>query len=220
MVNSRAYDSTFVPLMRDVQNLLNAHPSTGGTPGRPPGDTGPLLRSAIVLLHTAWENYVEQVALESFDFLLVEIGDDHQRLSGDLRKSLGSRKNPWSLAGNGWQTEARKDISAQIAQLNTPNCANVESLIFAAIGLADSLAGLTWQRHQDSQKNRDDLDEFVQVIRGEIVHKGTTPTPLHKGGVKSWISFIRNVAERLDDKISAHLLAELGSSPWQVADPG
>jgi hypothetical protein len=67
-------------LIQDVQNLITLHPSTEGTRGRPAGDTGPLLRSALVLLHTAWENYVERVAVEGLNFLLGQIGSDHTKL--------------------------------------------------------------------------------------------------------------------------------------------
>jgi len=72
--NSQAFSQTYDSLIQDVQNLITLHPSTEGTRGRPAGDTGPLLRSAVVLLHTAWENYVERVAVEGLDFLLGQIG--------------------------------------------------------------------------------------------------------------------------------------------------
>src|ERR1700722_17533216 len=61
--NSQAYSQTYDSLIQDVQNLMTLHPSTAGTRGRPPGDTGPLLRSMLALLHTGWENYVERVAI-------------------------------------------------------------------------------------------------------------------------------------------------------------
>jgi hypothetical protein len=45
------------------------------------------------------------------------------------------------------------------------------------------------------------VDEFVRDIRGEIVHRGTTPGPLHKGGVESWINVFDGLVSRLDNKI-------------------
>jgi hypothetical protein len=81
-------------LIQDVQNLMTLHPSTAGTRGRPVGDTGPLLRSALALLHTAWENYVERVAIEGPDFLLGQIGSDHTKLhrasTGMLGRAAGN----------------------------------------------------------------------------------------------------------------------------------
>lgn len=214
MANSQAYNATFMSLLRDVRSLLDAHPSTGRTLGRPPGDTGPLLRSAIVLLHTAWENYVEQVALESFAFLLAQIGDDHSRLPSGLRDSLGRRKNPWILAGDAWMAEARKEMELKAGYLNTPNCSNVEEMLLMAVDLQAALHELKWQYRPNSDENREELDEFVQTIRGEIVHKGTTPSPLNKSGVQFWIRFIENIAKCLDAKLCDHLETKFGTAPW------
>jgi hypothetical protein len=60
-----------------------------------------------VLLHTAWENYVERVAIEGLEFLLGQIGSDHPKLHHALEQKLAALKNPWALAGMGWQAEAR-----------------------------------------------------------------------------------------------------------------
>src|ERR1700683_1711879 len=100
VANSQA-SQTYDSLIQDVQNLITLHPSTEGTRGRPAGDTGPLLRSAVVLLHTAWENYVERVAIEGLEFLLGQIGSDHPKLHHALEQKLAALKNPWALAGMG-----------------------------------------------------------------------------------------------------------------------
>lgn len=94
MGNSSLRTETFIPLLHGAQNLVTLHPSQQGAPGRPPGDTGPLLRSTVVLVHTAWENYVEQIALEGLDFLLTQIGSDHRKLSATMLTKLGNLKNP------------------------------------------------------------------------------------------------------------------------------
>lgn len=199
--------------MADVQNLMTLHPSEQGTRGRPAGDTGPLLRSTIVLLHTAWENYVEQVALEGLMFLLAEIGDDHTKLHKTMRQKLGELKNPWALAGVGWQSEARAVVEREAGKLNTPNVGNAEELLDLAFGLQGAVNLVSWQG-VSSTKVVDNVNEFVHDIRGEIVHKGVTPGPLGKGGVASWIAFFQGLVPRLDEKIRAHLAATVGKSPW------
>jgi hypothetical protein len=211
--NSQAYSQTYGSLTQDVQNLITLHPSTEGTPGRPAGDTGPLLRSAVVLLHTAWENYVERVAVEGLDFLLGQIGSDHTKLHPALEQKLAALKNPWALAGTGWQAEARNAVGREVGRLNTPNVENTEKLLDLAIGLPDALHGISWPKMAKA-KVLANVDEFVHDIRGEIVHKGTTPGPLHKGGVKSWINFFDGLVSRLDQKIGTHLETETGSAPW------
>lgn len=199
--------------MADVENLVTLHPSQQGTPGRPAGDTGPLLRSAVVLLHTAWENYVEQLAIEGLDLLLNEIAGDHNRLPASMKTNLGNLKNPWSLAGSLWQAEARAAVEREAGRLNTPNVANTESLFELAIGLPNGLHDISWQK-MSRAKVLANVDEFVHDIRGEIVHKGTTPSPLHKGGVENWIKFFDGLVSKLDPKIGTHLEAITGTAPW------
>jgi RiboL-PSP-HEPN len=206
---SQIYDS----LIQDVQNLITLHPSTEGTRGRPAGDTGPLLRSAVVLLHTAWENYVERVAVEGLEFLLGQIGSDHTKLHHALEQKLAALKNPWALAGMGWQAEARNAVGQQVGRLNTPNVVNTEELLDLAIGLPDALHDVSWPKMGET-KVLANVDEFVHDIRGEIVHRGTAPGPLHKGGVNSWINFFDGLVTRLDKKIGTHLETKTGTAPW------
>lgn len=92
MGHSTAYSETYSNLLQDVQSVATLQTAREG--GRPPGDTGPLRRS-IVVLHTAWENYVEEVAVEGSDFYFASIGSDHSLLPHPLRSKLGSLKNPW-----------------------------------------------------------------------------------------------------------------------------
>jgi hypothetical protein len=213
MGQSTAYTTTYTQLLKDVNNLLTLHPSSQGTAGRPAGDLGPLLRSTLVLLHTAWENYVEQVATEGLEFLLSQIGDDHTRLHHTLRSKLGSNRDPWSLAGTAWKSEARSTVAKTVGKLNTPNVENTENLLDLALGLADGLQGISWQ-NKTSAKIVEEVDEFVHDIRGEIVHKGTTPLPLNKAGVTEWGGFFDKLVVRLDDKVGAHLGGLSGTAPW------
>ncbi|MBF4575180.1 HEPN domain-containing protein [Frondihabitans sp. VKM Ac-2883] len=66
MGDSRAYSTTLASLMEDVRRLLAFYPNANDSSETTDNEAGPLLRSAVVLLHTAWENYVEQLAVEGF----------------------------------------------------------------------------------------------------------------------------------------------------------
>lgn len=213
IVPSLAYSVTYHSLQQDVQNLVTLHPSESGTAGRPAGDTGPLLRSTIVLLHTAWENYVEQVAVEGLEAILSWAGDDDGRLHTALRQKLGALKNAWALAGSRWQTEARAAVLREAGGLNTPNVVNSEGLLELAVGLPQALHDVSWQGISAARvMNR--IDTFVHDIRGEIVHKGTVPGPLNKGGVESWIKFFESLVPRVDNKLAGHLNTTTGTAPW------
>jgi len=213
MGQSSAYSKTYTQLLKDVDNLLTLHPSQQGTPGRPAGDLGPLLRSTLVLLHTAWENYVEQVAVESLNFLLQQLGNDHAQLHRRMKTKLGQSKDPWSLAGSAWQGETRSAVENAVKKLNTPNVANTEDLLDLAIGLEDGLHDISWQNKAPA-KIVEEVNEFVHDIRGEIVHKGTVPGDLNKTGVTAWRDFFNKLVLKLDAKISAHLHQATGTAPW------
>ena len=166
-----------------------------------------------MLLHTAWENYVERVAIEGLEFLLGQIGSDHPKLHHALEQKLAALKSPWALAGMGWQAEARNAVGQQVERLNTPDVVNTEKLLDLAIGLPDALHDVSWPKMSEA-KVLANVDEFVHDIRGEIVHRGTAPGPLHKGGVKSWINFFDGLVTRLDKKIGTHLETKTGTAPW------
>ena len=80
-------------------------------------------------------------------------------------------------------------------------------------GLPDALHDVSWPRMGEAEVLAN-VDEFVHDIRGEIVHRGTTPGPFHKGGVKSWINFFDGLVSRLDKKIGTHLEMQTGTAPW------
>ena len=128
-MSSLAYSQTYHSLQQDAQNFVTLHPSQSGTAGRPAGDTGPLLRSTIVLLHTAWKNYVEQLAVEGLEAVLTWAGSDDSKLHTAMREKLGALKDPWALAGSRWQTKARAAVQNEAGRLNTPNVANSEALL-------------------------------------------------------------------------------------------
>ncbi|WP_445337605.1 HEPN domain-containing protein [Clavibacter sp. CFBP 8614] len=213
MTHSRAFSETFDSLIKDVQNLITLWPGEEGSRGRPAGDTGPLLRSTVVLLHTAWENYVEQVSLEGLEFILVETGDDHNKLPRAMKRKLGEGKDPWALAGSGWKTKARETLAREAGNLNTPNVSNSEKLIELATGAEGALHLVSW-RNMGNDKVVKEIDAFVRDIRGEIVHKGKTPGPLHKSGVLSWINFFVTLVEKLDNRVAEDMTQRFGKSPW------
>ncbi len=201
----------------DVATLLSYHPTVASPGvGRPPGDTGPLLRSAVVLIHTAWENYLEQVVLEAAQHVFAVIGDDHSLLPGGLKHPLTDRakkEDPWLLAGDGWKSAGKDRVTAVIDRLNTPNSEAVEELCAKFLGIPSVLDGCGWQ-NKPPQAVRADLDILVHDVRGEIVHKGRTDSSLTLGGVRSWRDFCGRLVQRLDVHLSESLLAQFGSRPW------
>jgi hypothetical protein len=174
-----------------------------------------LLRAAVVLLVTAWENYIEQAVEEAFDHVLTQIGDNPRRLSRHLQTAIQSeaRKDAWNVTGNGWRHVALTEVGSLIADLNNAASGQVEGLIAKALGIGSFLDGVSWQ-NKSASSVREDLRSLVNDVRGEIVHKGTTPSALNLAGFSEWKNFITKLVGRADAVLASQVSANCGSSPW------
>ena len=196
----RAVPSTATGVYRqideDVAALLGLH--TGSDePGRLVGNNGPLLRLAIVLLVTAWENYVEQAATEVFDYAEPAIRDDYALLSAHLKAAVAreAKDDPWAVVHDGWLTVARTRAAYEIRSFNNAS-RQTNELVHDVLGCEDVLDSVGWQA-VSSAKAQAELTEFVNDIRGEIAHRGTTPGNINMPGVRSWRRFLRQSREEL-----------------------
>jgi hypothetical protein len=205
----------FEKLDRDVDTLLGMHSGTGA-PGRPAGNNGPLLRSAVVLLVTAWENYVEQVLLEVIDHVTPIVAADANLLSTHLRSAVATKakESPWHVIGDSWLTDvARKRIEYEIRKFNTAATKQVNTLVDQVLGIESILDSVSWQG-LGADKVQAYLDDLVLNIRGEIVHKGTPPGELDLGGVRNWRTFIGNLVRTFDVGLAKAVTTRYGSCCW------
>jgi len=205
---------TYAALLKDVETLAALH-SGSGTPGRPSGNNEPLLRAAVVLLVTAWENYVEQAVDEAFDHALVQVGDDPQLLSGHIRAVIQKEgtKSAWAITGDGWRHVATAEAKRLIDDLNNAASGQVDGLVAKVLGIASSLDGVSWQ-NKSAAAVREELRTLVNDIRGEIVHKGVTPGVLNLAGFNDWKNFITKLVERYDAALSGQVAIQYGIPPW------
>lgn len=195
---SKARTQTLEPLLQDVAEVNQAHRNLRtGLPGRQWNLSG-LNRSAIVLTVSAWEAYVEDLAIECVDAL-----------------------KPASQAANGsgqsWPLDAWPAINAltrdKIGRFNTPNSKNVVTLFSTALGLSNVTLG--WHYRGCIQpKAVAHLDRLLSV-RHEIAH-GVNPRPSVAASYATWApQFIRRVAECTDATVRDHLVNVLGvTPPW------
>ncbi|WP_149204503.1 HEPN domain-containing protein [Actinotalea subterranea] len=199
---------------QDVEALLGLHTGSG-EPGRPVGNNGPLLRSAIVLLVTAWENYVEQAVTEVFDHAEPAIRNDHTLLSAHLRSAVAkkAKDDPWAVVHDGWLTVARTRAAYEIRSFNNAASRQTNELVHHVLGCEDVLNSVGWQA-VSSTKAQTELTELVNDIRGEIVHRGTTPGSLNLPGVRSWRRFLSNLVKSFDKAIADAAEGRYGSRPW------
>src|SRR5699024_11137716 len=78
---------------------------------------------------------------------------------------------------------------------NTASVSGVEGLYNQVLGYSP-LRAIRWQKKSNAAV-RKDISTLVEV-RGEIVHRVTTPGALSLGGVRSWADFIRRLTEKFD----------------------
>ena len=190
-------------ILSDVDWLLEHHPaSKEPKPGKPAGSGyGPLLRAGTALCYTAWEVYVEEALIETVGWLLENL--QPQELPQSMRKWVAKQvKDPWSFVGDSWRSEALNAVRRRVEGVaqgrfgfNTASVDKVESLYEDILGIKP-LRGVSWQG-KSNDAVRKDISRLVQV-RGEIVHKGTTPEALSLGAVRAWAEFVRRLTEKFD----------------------
>jgi hypothetical protein len=183
--------------------------------GRPPADTGPLLRAGVLLLVTAWENYVEHAVAQAFDGVRTAIERDPTLLSPTLQGFVqdAAKRDVWSVTGGSWLDLAYEQGHKIISELNTPSPGQVERLASNVLGLSKALEHCKWQK-KPAARVRSDLGTLVLQVRGEIAHKGTTPGHLNLGGVRDWISFATRLVDKLDVSLAQQVEVRYGVRPW------
>ncbi|GAA3779073.1 HEPN domain-containing protein [Micromonospora maritima] len=204
----------FEKLERDVDALLTLH-SGSGSPGRPKGNNAPLLRSALVVLVTAWENYVEQVVGEAVEQVVPAVSADPSLLSPFLRAAVASKaeRSVWAVIGDGWLDVAGKRVRHEIETFNNAASRQVNDLVTKALGIENVLDAVAWRQY-DAGSAQAELTSLVNEVRGEIVHRGTTPGSLDLDGVRSWRSFVNNLVARFDAALAEAVAERYGFRPW------
>lgn len=210
---------TYERIRGDLTTLLEYHPALASSiKGRPRKDTGPLLRASLVLLVTAWENYIEEVARECFAALSETVAQDHSLLSTHLRGVIAkaAKADPWAVIDVGWMEIARQDVESQISSLNNASSGQVDALFAKSPGLPGMLEQISWPGLRIG-KAREYIIQLVD-IHGEIVHMGQALGKLDLDGVKSWLDFLDRLVPRVDSALAVALQSTYGISPPWDAD--
>lgn len=195
---SRARRDTFKPLIQDVDELMRAHQSSRtGAQGRQWG-LGGLNRAAVALVSSAWEAYIEDLALECATILRPP-----------------SFEGTWRTTGAAWPYDAWPATMARVqterGRFNTPSPDNVKRLLQVAIGIADVTQG--WFYRGCSQPVAVSKMEDLLRLRHRIVH-GENPRPSVHNKYAAWAPlFVSRIVERTDDTVLTHLTGVLQVQP-------
>lgn len=194
-------------LLNDVRSLLEHHPASKlSGPGRPLSAPGidPLLRACISLCYTAWEVYVEEALRETVAYFLE--GGDPAQLPDSLRLWVAdkAKSDPWRFAGTGWASIVADEIDRRLDGnggkfgFNSANPDAIIKLYREVLGF-EPLTSVSWQRYSND-KILKDIGTLV-AVRGEIVHRGTTPVHVDFNSVKGWIDFVERLCAKFDARL-------------------
>lgn len=160
---------TFRYNLVDVDRLIEAY-KTLRPLGQGRRSLGHITRSAIVTLCASWEQYIEDVVIESVELLRIQFitpTDLPKSVKKKISRNVKSAKHdlkPLELAGDGWREIYLAYAKGDVASLHSPKSENVSKLFRDHIGLTDPVFEC-WSLGKEG------LDGFVDV-RNMIAHQG------------------------------------------------
>ncbi len=207
----------------DIDRLWNIHTEVAGAgPGRK-YDVEVLNRSAIVFITSCWEAYVEDVAMEAFNYLLsnatsaTQIPSKVKALAvADMVSASDKEVRVWDLADKGWhtvlqshQTTAR---SKWVDSLNTPKKRQVNELFRDLLGLKSLSGSWSWKGISATSAAKK-LDSFI-TLRGQIAHRLKHDEAVYKSWGTTYLDHVEKLVEKTDDAVRNHIEDLVGTSPW------
>lgn len=212
----------------DIRLLIEAHSelllSESGKNEADDKDTV-FLRSAYVLLSSAWERFVEDIVIAGSKFMLenIDISRIPMSLKKQIAKNIKKDKNelsPWDLAGDGWGKKIYEHIEEQVNSLNTPKTKNIDILFQKVFGIT-----ITESWHWEYEVTENNIvsfpvelvssliDEFVSA-RGGIAHGKEA-----RDAKIPYFYYINNIILKIisiiNNEMSDYLLKLTGNTPWE-----
>lgn len=181
-----------------------------------------LNKSAIVLLVATWESYVEELASNSFDFLINNCGG-HSKIPNKVltqaSKRLKESKNEldvWQLAESGWVSvlSAHKQdaINKYVKTLNTPRASNVDNMFESLLGI-NAISQHWFWKGMSNKRAISKLENLIQ-LRGEIAHTVQASSSVPKVKVTEYKTFLVRLATISHNRCTKHLHTICGKQPW------
>jgi RiboL-PSP-HEPN len=207
---------------KDIDRLWNIHQEiTGGGPGRK-YDVDVINRAAIVFITACWESFVEDLATESFDFLINNVSkalDIPSKVRDIATKQMFTQQDSrkvWELADSGWRRviiDHKTDVIKRwIDSLNTPRTAQVNTLFEELLGCSKVSEKWFWKKMSAVQSS-DKLEKFM-TVRGDIAHRTQTNKAVYKNWGTNYLNLIEKLVEKTEETIFDHLRSVTSQNPW------
>jgi hypothetical protein len=180
-----------------------------------------LHRAAVVMITTYWEVYCEDVIVEALMHLADHL-DAPDAVSEPIKAAIAMHlrdktkgHSPWRLAGEGWRQVLRDYATGTLAGhswgIDNPSSKSIANLFVRAVGVSVTEAWECDGRPRDAVIA--DLDRWIH-IRHEIVHKGSSNTPLSKAEVKRYLLHVQRLVKATDEYLRGLLQAHTKVAPW------
>lgn len=176
-------------------------------------------RSAIVLMVSHWEAYIEDICSEALDHLMIHVADPvklPKEIKKQIAKEIKEAKDEiaiWQLAGEGWKEYVRDRMSnfkkMRDRSFNTPKAYKTAEFIKLTLGLDDIRKAWTFDG-KDTTAVGKQLDSLVE-IRGEIAHRGRITQNLDADFVAEQTKFLRKVVGKTGGFINTHMKKVTGT---------
>jgi len=186
--------------------------------GEIPEEYDVLFRSAVVLMVSNWEAYIEDISSEALQHI-VEFSTQASKLPKEIKKIVAKEVKAdlneiavWDLADEGW----KKYLKLRLAKLQlirnrefqSPKAAHTKNFISDTIGIEDITSAWSFNE-MTPQENASKLDKLVSD-RGDIAHRGQLGHKLKLSDVEESIEFLRKLVSKTGGRINSHLKKTTG----------
>ena len=210
--------------LTEVLRLAEIHQQlTGARRGRR-HNVAILNKSGIVLVVSCWEAFVEDLAAQSFSWLLsnARSPDAFPRkvltlASKEVREADDTRR-VWELAETGWRSVLERHrgqiLLRSAGKLNTPRPKQVDELFADLLGLAMLSDSWRWGGVPNGRVKKS-LEDLV-TLRGEIAHRVEASRPVLKRDVESASELVEKLAVCSSNTVRTFLMTRVADrvEPW------
>ena len=196
----------------DVDRILDAAPRTTADSFSPRRTAEALYRGGIILACSAWEAYLEDLALEAL--LRTMRAYAAGSAAGSRAQKIGARTTrlleTHDIDHSNWvDVVRRRDVL--LGRFDTPKIANTNALFLRTLDIPNFASTWSWRRSTSKTVARQ-IDAFV-ALRGDIAHRKKGLCPLRKGIVSKYVALIEQVAVLSANRVRAWLVEGTGAQP-------
>jgi len=188
-----------------------------------------LFRSAVVLMVSHWEAYIEDICSEALDHL-IQYTTDPAKLPKEIKKQVAdeikSSKNAidvWELADAGWRVYIRNRMAAfkqaRDRSFNTPRAVNTAEFMRRTVGIEDIKTAWSFAG-KDSKAISQQLNALVEVQDTRSRPAICSPTPVRskpRAGASSGAAPATSIARACRPTRSRRSITATGASTRSAA---